>query len=1055
MSHLLIFRHDPYFRKHNLKETLHRCQSSLGLFYQKLEHFERALKFIDDSLVTVKSMKNKVFECEYLISKGHILLLMENLTESRHVFKKACFCKTPVQEDVKTAHLKFKRTSEICKLLSKLSIENSVQEIDCRTEENSIDPRLEICDKLGDLFADLEAYKVAVKYYEKELDLALDLKCNSSILAPIYVSLAQTHLDQKNYDQALDYFNKELELRSGNLIEATRTSLKIIETKIAMKCGVPEIIDLYEETLDRFKDDICRVRILRDYSSYLHQENETDRARKVDDQLATLSIHDLLDDINQEEPMDVNDNPEINDFEDISSLSSSSEDEEAKDSKAALGDRTKRKVAKKFKTNELGETLLHRACIEGNTKEVTRLLSKGHPVNQRDHCGWLPIHEACNFGYAEIARLLIDAGADINDPGGSNCGGTTPLHDSCSNCVPDVIRLLIERGSDVTKLDNDGNTAIDCLKGWRKRVKELSPEEEDIYKELVQKLEAEMKKKGFDAVAEERRPIIQSSSIQDNDDPKRRGWISGSRSARRQIVHSPTSSPPRKKLTNTRSYDGNDLDRNYEDPEVARLEYQSVISNLRRQRTEISPDNIAEDENLQCTKPSSSSHPPLVNESERIDDWLEDDMGTSSHRSRIILDLYNSKSLPKNERKINQLKKKNVGSEKMRKGSSPTRNVTSLNEENDLLQVSNDDDTFRRNDGESDDDGSVEFVSSSSTVLGNDGRREGGGGGGRVLDERRNEVHESNEKTKTLIKVCLESKSFLISLPDKDGTISWLIQETVSRYYNLEKKKPIIYLTTKDGSLLSPNDLILDVVIDGEVEAHIKSFDYLSSEAGYQEMCRTNQVKPIGAMDQVLKISETNGNLNLSNVSIPQFHLKILADSIKSSDKITCLDFSFTRFTHSSARLTSKSGTAVIPCILDLVCKLPRLKELRLQGLGISSKDLDRFFTAQNTPLQITLLDLSYNSLRKSSLESFVSFVKSLPPSLHTLCLIACNLDPTIFQDPRMIQTLTVGSSSSDPNSPNSKIHQVMVDDSIYEVTKQLYQNQCLKTHKWKKIHRI
>ena len=95
--------------------------------------------------------------------------------------------------------------------------------------------------------------------------------------------------------------------------------------------------------------------------------------------------------------------------------------EEGKESNAISaisGERSKRRQVKKFKTNELGETPLHRACIEGNVKEVVRLLSKGHPVNQRDHCGWLPIHEACNFGYADIARLLIDAGADINDPGG-------------------------------------------------------------------------------------------------------------------------------------------------------------------------------------------------------------------------------------------------------------------------------------------------------------------------------------------------------------------------------------------------------------------------------------------------------------------------------------------------------------------------------------------------------------------------------------------------------------------------------------------------------------
>ena len=1197
-----------------MKETLHRCQNSLGLFYQKLEHYERALKFINDSLRTVKSMKNKVYECEYLTSKGHVLLLMENPNEARHVFKKACYCKTPVQEDIQKAHFKFKLTSQICKLLLQLSPENNTEKeereekerIDRESglEEKSIETRLEIYEKLGDLFADLEVYQVAVKYYQKELDLAVDQKCNSSIIAPIYVSLAQTYLDQKKYQDALDYFKKELELRAGNLIEATRTSLKIIETKIGMKASLSEMIDLYEEALDRVKDDdACRVRILKDYSVYLHQEKEADKARKVDGLLASLSSQNedsMFDDPSQLEVNidDGNPNPEINDFDDLSSLSSSSSDEEkGKESNAisaVSGERSKRRQVKRFKTNELGETPLHRACIEGNAKEVVRLLSKGHPVNQRDHCGWLPIHEACNFGYADIARLLIDAGADINDPGGIDCGGTTPLHDSCSNCVPDVIRLLLEKGADVTKMDNDGNTPIDCLRGWRKRVKELSEEEEDIYKELIQKLEDEMKKKGFDVEAEKRRPVIRvtpfSSSLPSSSLPdvvsERRGGdrIFASHSSRRRMVHSPTSSPPKKKQSTASRervvLDGNDLDRNYEDPEVARLEYQSVISNLRRQRSKFSPDNSADDDDhddatgpgnheknkfdggkgegngghLHSTKPSSS-RPPLVNEDERIDDWLEDDMGTTStnlhHRSRIITDLYHSKNLPKNERKINVGKKKNVKMMRKEAGGGSLlsrRNVTFLREgeeeEDDLLQVSNDD-TFRkrrRNDGESDDDASsVECVSSSSSTAPlfgeagggrerrGDGGRERRGDGGRrgekVIEDRKSEAQESSEsKTKALIKVCLESKSFLMSLPDGNcETISWLIQETVSRYYNLEKKKPVIYLTTKDGSLLSPQDLIRDVVKDGEVKAHIRSFDHLSSGAGYQELCRMNQVKPIHEMDQVLKISETNGNLNLSNMNIPRFHLKILADSIKSNqEKITCLDFSFARFlTNSSSsfspRLTSSSPfppistsssmivrpgntAAVIPSILDLVCKLPRLKELRLQGLGISGRDLDIFSSSaiveegertrpaiaegertrpaiaeegeetqtRTKQLQITLLDLSYNSLGNSSLESLISLLNSLP-SLHTLYLIGCNLDSNFFSDPRMVQVLASGtkhqpgSNGDNDTFVGSKIHQVTVDDfididvvtkQVQELNQQKNQN-CLKTHKWKKIHRI
>lgn len=48
---------------------------------------------------------------------------------------------------------------------------------------------------------------------------------------------------------------------------------------------------------------------------------------------------------------------------------------------------------------------------------------QGHPVNVRDHAGWLPLHEAANHGYADIVELLLDNGALINDKGGTGCEG--------------------------------------------------------------------------------------------------------------------------------------------------------------------------------------------------------------------------------------------------------------------------------------------------------------------------------------------------------------------------------------------------------------------------------------------------------------------------------------------------------------------------------------------------------------------------------------------------------------------------------------------------------
>lgn len=50
----------------------------------------------------------------------------------------------------------------------------------------------------------------------------------------------------------------------------------------------------------------------------------------------------------------------------------------------------------------------------------------------------------------EIVRLLLDHGANINDPGGPGCEGITPLHDALNCGHFDVAELLIHRGASTT-----------------------------------------------------------------------------------------------------------------------------------------------------------------------------------------------------------------------------------------------------------------------------------------------------------------------------------------------------------------------------------------------------------------------------------------------------------------------------------------------------------------------------------------------------------------------------------------------------------------------------
>ena len=111
----------------------------------------------------------------------------------------------------------------------------------------------------------------------------------------------------------------------------------------------------------------------------------------------------------------------------------------------------------------VGETVLHIAAINGDYQVAKSSIDKGASVHERDYCGWQPLHEACNYGNLSIVELLLDRGADINDPGGPDCGGMTPLHDATQNGHVEIVKLLIARGASVSQSNKDGHTPLDLV----------------------------------------------------------------------------------------------------------------------------------------------------------------------------------------------------------------------------------------------------------------------------------------------------------------------------------------------------------------------------------------------------------------------------------------------------------------------------------------------------------------------------------------------------------------------------------------------------------------
>jgi ankyrin repeat protein len=107
-----------------------------------------------------------------------------------------------------------------------------------------------------------------------------------------------------------------------------------------------------------------------------------------------------------------------------------------------------------------GFTALHLAAFFGRLRPVQELLDRGADPN-----AWAtgslrvqPLHSAVSAGHEAVARLLVEHGADPDQP---QDGGYTPLHAAAQNGLSDLCDFLIASGADPRALTEDVLTPAD------------------------------------------------------------------------------------------------------------------------------------------------------------------------------------------------------------------------------------------------------------------------------------------------------------------------------------------------------------------------------------------------------------------------------------------------------------------------------------------------------------------------------------------------------------------------------------------------------------------
>jgi ankyrin repeat protein len=99
------------------------------------------------------------------------------------------------------------------------------------------------------------------------------------------------------------------------------------------------------------------------------------------------------------------------------------------------------------------------AAAIGRVDALKSAVGDARNVGRHAYDGWTPLHLAAFFGQIDAARLLLEAGADVNAVS-QNSLANTPLHAATAGKHSEVALLLVASGANARAIDAGGYTPV-------------------------------------------------------------------------------------------------------------------------------------------------------------------------------------------------------------------------------------------------------------------------------------------------------------------------------------------------------------------------------------------------------------------------------------------------------------------------------------------------------------------------------------------------------------------------------------------------------------------
>ncbi|XP_005395946.1 PREDICTED: tonsoku-like protein isoform X2 [Chinchilla lanigera] len=983
------FKKSIFLAEHNhLYEDLYRARYNLGAIHWRAGQHSQAMRCLEGARECARAMKKRFMESECCVVVSQVLQDLGDFLAAKRALKKAykLGSQKPAQRAAVCQSLKY--------VLAVVQLQQQLEEAEGSDPQGA----MAICEQLGDLFSKAGDFPKAAEAYQKQLHFAERLNRPDLELAIIHVSLATTLGDMKDHRQAVHHYEEELRLRKGNALEEAKTWLNIALSREEAGDAYELLALCFQKALN-CAQQVQRPQLERQVLQHLYTVQlrlQPQDAPGTETKLQELSM--AKEEEEEEEEEEEVEEGTIEALETIELELSESEDDaddpsrEAEEDEERQGCLGRRKVNKWNRRNDMGETLLHRACIEGRLRRVQDLVKQGHPLNPRDYCGWTPLHEACNYGHLEIVRFLLDHGASVDDPGGQGCEGITPLHDALTCGHFEVAELLIERGASVTLQTRKGHSPLETLQQWVK-----------LY---CKDLDLETRQK---AAAMERRLQAASLGSASHNTPAPRTVLSNH-------LFDPEISPPLSPCSEPLAFPAH--------ARISPAQTASAVARPRRSRHRLASSSSSED------KDSVSPHGPSQKRLRRSALAQQDEAWTSGPASS------REAATASTSRAAYQAAIRGVGSAQSRcQGPGPFRDTSEgpmpqaalIPEEEclagDWLEL-DEPLIYSRPSRLACPQGSGDSGSSASgsdeerpirpgvrtkqsrltcfkrlSPLNKVGSVAAEPSGNPVMPTASGPSGENPEASQSMnlvppaplrVRVRVQDHLFLIPVPHSSEahSVAWLAEQAAQRYYQTFGLLPKLTLQ-KEGALLAPQDPIPDVLqSNDEVLAEVISWDLPPLTDRYHRAC---QSLGQGEHVQVLRAMERQGSgpsFSTCSLALRQAQLTPLLRALKMHTGLRELRLAGNRL-----------GDGCATELLAALATMPSLVLLDLSSNHLSPEGLRQLAggpTGQGTLQNLEELDLSMNPLGDGSGQALASILRACP-LLSTLRLQACGFGSNFF----------------------------------------------------------